>query len=82
MVERRSPKPHVDLSCNFFYLETVMSKITQFFKESVAELRKVVWPTRDDVVSSVGVVIVSTIVIAILLGVFDALLMAGVQIVF
>ncbi|MBO8456766.1 MAG: preprotein translocase subunit SecE [Spirochaetes bacterium] len=59
-----------------------MSKITQFFKESVAELRKVVWPTRDDVVSSVGVVIVSTIVIAILLGVFDALLMAGVQIVF
>lgn len=59
-----------------------MSKITQFFKESVAELRKVVWPTRDDVVSSVGVVIVSTIVIAILLGVFDALLVAGVQIVF
>ncbi len=59
-----------------------MSKITQFFKESVAELRKVVWPTRDDVVSSVGVVIVSTIVIALLLGVFDALLMAGVQIVF
>lgn len=59
-----------------------MSKITQFFKESVAELRKVVWPTRDDVVSSVGVVIVSTIIIAILLGVFDALLMAGVQIVF
>lgn len=59
-----------------------MSKITQFFKESVAELRKVVWPTRDDVVSSVGVVIVSTIVVALLLGVFDALLMAGVQIVF
>lgn len=59
-----------------------MSKITQFFKESVAELRKVVWPTRDDVVSSVGVVIVSTIIIAILLGVFDALLVAGVQIVF
>lgn len=59
-----------------------MSKITQFFKESVAELRKVVWPTRDDVVSSVGVVIVSTVVIALLLGVFDALLMAGVQIVF
>lgn len=87
MVERRSPKPHVEgssPSCPviFFYLETVMSKITQFFKESVAELRKVVWPTRDDVVSSVGVVIVSTIVIAILLGVFDALLMAGVQIVF
>ena len=25
-----------------------MSKISQFFNESKAELRKVVWPSRDD----------------------------------
>ncbi|MDR2048785.1 MAG: preprotein translocase subunit SecE, partial [Treponema sp.] len=31
-----------------------MGKIVQFFKESYAELRKVVWPGKDDVVSSVA----------------------------
>ena len=35
-----------------------MSKIGQFFRESKAELKKVVWPTRDDVVSSIKVVII------------------------
>jgi len=59
-----------------------MSKIVQFCKECVAELRKVVWPTRDDVISSVKVVVVSTIVIACLLGLLDALLVAGVNLVF
>lgn len=48
-----------------------MSKIGQFFRESKAELRKVVWPSRDDVVSSIKVVIISTIVIAVVLGLLD-----------
>jgi len=48
-----------------------MSKLTQFFRESKAEMRKVVWPTRDDVVSSVKVVIVSTIIVAVILGLLD-----------
>lgn len=61
---------------------TGMSKIVQFFKESVAELRKVVWPTRDDVISSVKVVVISTIIIAILLGLLDAVLVAGVNVLF
>lgn len=59
-----------------------MSKIIQFFKECVAELRKVVWPTRDDVISSVKVVVVSTIVIAAILGLLDAALVAGMNLVF
>jgi preprotein translocase, SecE subunit, bacterial len=59
-----------------------MSKIVQFLKECVAELRKVVWPTRDDVLSSVKVVVVSTIIIACVLGLLDALLVAGVNLVF
>lgn len=48
-----------------------MSKVGQFLRESKAELKKVVWPSRDDVVSSVKVVIVSTIVIAVVLGLLD-----------
>ena len=48
-----------------------MSKIGQFFRESKAELKKVVWPSRDDVVSSIKVVIISTIVVAVILGMLD-----------
>ena len=48
-----------------------MSKVGQFLRESKAELKKVVWPSRDDVVSSVKVVIISTILIAIILGLLD-----------
>ena len=52
-------------------------KIVQFFKESVAELKKVVWPTREDVVSSVKVVLISTVIVALLLGALDMLFTAG-----
>ena len=48
-----------------------MAKVFQFFRESRAELKKVVWPTRADVISSIKVVIISTVIIAIILGVLD-----------
>ena len=59
-----------------------MRKIVQFVKESYAELRKVIWPGRDDVISSVKVVIISTMIIAAVLGLVDVLLMLGVQAIF
>jgi preprotein translocase subunit SecE len=59
-----------------------MSKVVQFVKESYAELRKVVWPGRDDVVSSVKVVIVSTLIIAAALGLVDVLLLFGIRVIF
>ena len=48
-----------------------MSKLVQFVRESKAELKRVDWPTKEDVFSSVKVVIISTIVVAVLLGVLD-----------
>ncbi|WP_294431021.1 preprotein translocase subunit SecE [uncultured Treponema sp.] len=59
-----------------------MAKVFGFFKECGAELRKVTWPTRDDVVSSVKVVLVSTIVIAVILGALDFLFSAGMSLIF
>jgi preprotein translocase subunit SecE len=59
-----------------------MNKVVQFIKESYAELRKVIWPGRDDVISSVKVVIISTIIIAAVLGLMDVLLLLGVQAIF
>ena len=48
-----------------------MAKVVQFIKESKAELKKVVWPTKEDVFSSIIVVIISTIVVAVVLGALD-----------
>jgi preprotein translocase subunit SecE len=62
--------------------EDAMGKVVQFIKESYAELRKVIWPSRDDVTSSVKVVIFSTIIIAVILGLVDVLLLLGVQAIF
>jgi preprotein translocase subunit SecE len=59
-----------------------MKKVIQFARESVAELRKVVWPSREDVVSSVKVVLVSTVLIAAVLGIVDLLLLLGIQALF
>ena len=57
-------------------------KLVQFCKECVGELKKVVWPSRDDVISSVKVVIISTVIMAVFLGLVDALFMAGVNLMF
>ena len=59
-----------------------MRKIIQFIKESIAELKKVIWPSRDDVISSVKVVIISTVIIAAVLGLVDVLLLLGIQAIF
>jgi preprotein translocase subunit SecE len=59
-----------------------MKKIIQFFKDSYAELRKVVWPSREDVVASTKVVLVSTLIMACVLGFIDYLLVVGIDVVF
>jgi preprotein translocase subunit SecE len=65
-----------------FYNKEDGMKLVQFIKESYAELRKVIWPSRDDVVSSVKVVLLSTVIIAAVLGLVDVLLLLGVQAIF
>lgn len=59
-----------------------MAKITDFVKECGAELRKVVWPSKQDVIASVKVVIVSTIIIAVILGALDIMFSAGMSLLF
>jgi preprotein translocase subunit SecE len=59
-----------------------MGKLVQFIKESYAELKKVIWPGRDDVVSSVKVVVISTIIVAAVLGLIDVLLLFGIRAIF
>jgi len=51
-----------------------MRRIILFFQESYAELRKVTWPSRDEAVASTKVVLVSTLLIAAMLGLVDFIL--------
>jgi len=48
-----------------------MKKIINFFIESYGELKKVNWPSRDDVVAQTVVVVVSLIIVAGALAVMD-----------
>ncbi len=59
-----------------------MKKFFQFCKECVAELKKVTWPTRNEVLSSVKVVFFSTLVVAVILGLLDWLFTQGLRLVF
>jgi preprotein translocase subunit SecE len=59
-----------------------MKKIIQFFKDCIAELKKVVWPGREDVIASTKVVLVSTLVMAMILGLIDFLLVSGIDVIF
>jgi len=51
-----------------------MKRIITFFQESYAELKKVTWPSREEALASTRVVLVSTILIALMLGAVDLVL--------
>ncbi len=59
-----------------------MKKIFRFCKECVAELKKVSWPTFGEVLSSVRVLVVSILVLAVILGALDFLFMGGYSFIF
>ena len=49
------------------------NKFTSFFSESKQELARVNWPTRDELVQSTILVILVTFLMAIFIGLIDAL---------
>ncbi len=54
----------------------------RFFKESYMELKRVVWPTRDTVIASTKVVLISVLLFSVTLGLLDFLLLRGLDIIF
>ncbi len=45
--------------------------VSQFLRETRAELRKVTWPTRDEAIKLTVVVMVTILVTALFLGILD-----------
>ncbi len=56
-----------------FFLRT-FSKVQGFLKEVVEELKKVAWPTRKELKSSTGLVVVMMVILVIFIGLIDLLL--------
>jgi preprotein translocase subunit SecE len=50
---------------------TFVTQIQEFFREVMAEFRRVTWPSRPDLINSTVVVLVVTLVIAFFLGAVD-----------
>ena len=83
MVERRTPNPGVGGSNpswpailqNISGKEIkVFNKIKNFFREVKYELKKVIFPSRDEVIDSTKVVVVLVLIMATFLGGIDLLL--------
>ena len=49
----------------------VFARFARFMREVVAELRKVIWPTRRELITYTWVVIVFVAIIATIVGIFD-----------
>ena len=49
-------------------------RVRNFMAESQFELRKVVWPTKDETIKTTGIIIVVVVVLSLLLGLIDLIL--------
>ncbi|MDE1884619.1 MAG: preprotein translocase subunit SecE, partial [Xanthomonadaceae bacterium] len=49
-------------------------QLKEFLSESVFEMRKVVWPTRQETIQTTIVIMVVVVVLALLLGLIDLIL--------
>lgn len=59
------------LAAGFSYFAFKNERWYGFSSEVVAELKKVTWPTKDETRTATIVVIITTLIIAAILGVFD-----------
>jgi preprotein translocase subunit SecE len=50
------------------------NKLTNFVKDVRTEFSKVSWPTREDLLSSTGVVLVFSAIFAVFIGMFDLII--------
>ena len=57
-------------------------KVKKFLKEVNAELRKVTWPTKDELVGSTIVTVVVSLVVAIFIGIVDRILSVVIRSIF
>ena len=64
----------------YFFIKSIQGeRFLYFLKETKIELRKVVWPSREETVKTTGIVMIAVIVVAIFLWIVDAFFTWGVK---
>ena len=67
------------LAAVVFMLSAKGRDAREFFAETRFELRKVVWPTRQETTRTTGLIIVVVIIISLILALFDLIISTGVR---
>ena len=62
-----------------FIKSTQGDRFLHFLRETRIELRKVVWPTREETAKTTGIIMIAVVVVAIFLWIIDAFFSWGVQ---
>ena len=52
----------------------MVERIGKFFSEMVAEMKKVTWPTREELKESTKLVIIATFIVTLFVGLVDQML--------
>jgi preprotein translocase subunit SecE len=55
---------------------SLLERVRTYWRDTRSELRKVVWPTREETINLTTVVLVVTLVMTVLLGALDSLFSA------
>lgn len=61
---------------------TVLEKIQKYLNETMAELRKMTWPTKEELIGSTIVTVVVSLIVAIFIGIIDYGLNVAIRVIF
>lgn len=53
------------------FFKRTASSVTRFFRDLKGEMKKVVWPSKKQVVNNTGIVIVFVILASVVIGIMD-----------
>lgn len=71
MQERKPPsQPRQKINWKQF-IKKLPSRIAKFFRDVIHELKKVSWPSRKALINYTVVVVITIVIFAIILGIFD-----------
>jgi len=59
-----------------------VEKLRQYVKDTMAELRKMSWPTKDELIGSTIVTVVVSVIISVFIGAVDRILVLMMQAIF
>jgi preprotein translocase subunit SecE len=69
----------VSIAVGIFLSSKLGQVVWQFVLESKQEVRRVVWPTRDETMRTTGLVALMVVLVGILLSLLDAFLLWGIR---